>query len=624
MCGITGYFSKENNNFVNQKTLDEMTLSLKHRGDDARGIFFTENCGLGHQRLSIIDLSIDANQPMESHSLRYIGVFNGEIYNYKEITKDLNLVPYTNSDTEIVIEAFANWGRNFINKLNGMFAIAIFDKQEKKLFLFRDRAGVKPLFYYWDGINFAFASEIKSLLKIKYIQKNNKINKAAIQQFLHLGFIPEPNTIYNNIHKFPSGSFAVISEIEFKIEPYWNIEENIKSNVISDFSQAKEKLSYLIEDAVKIRLDNCDVDFGTFLSGGIDSSLITAIANKNKKTKKLNTFSIGFKNSNFDESKYAEKVAGYLGTNHKTFIISQDEVRDIIEEVFDFFDEPFADSSAIPTMILSKHTKEDVSMVLSGDGGDELFHGYGSYIWAKRLSYFHTPYIRKYMNFSLKHFPSNKFKRAATLFEFSDKNTLKSHILSQEEYLFSNNEIENILKPNFNNYNYSINQNFDNFNRNLTPAEEQAVFDLRYYLKDDLLVKVDRSSMKYALEVRVPLLDYRIIEFTLNIAPSLKIKHGTQKLLLKQILYDFIPENFFNRPKHGFSIPLSEWLLTDKYISDLINKYLNKKTIEKFGLVEYSEVETLITKFKNGHDYLYNRIWALILLHKFFSNKNLL
>ena len=625
MCGIAGFYCKNNVDFVSREELEEMTTIIEHRGKDSRGVIFSDNFGLGHQRLSIVDLSNNAQQPMNSASFRYVCVFNGEVYNFQSIAKDLNLTQKTQSDTEVVIEAFAQWGLSFVNKLNGMFAIAIFDRQEEKLYLFRDRLGIKPLFYYWDGSRFAFSSEIKSLLTINYIRNNRKINKVAISPFLHLGYIPEPNTIYQNIHKFPSGSCGIISETGFRIESYWKVEGSLRSNVIKNFEEAKFKLKNLIEDSVKIRIDSCDVDFGTFLSGGIDSSLITAVADKYKKTNKLKTFSIGFKEDKYDESKYAEKIANYLNTEHKTFIISQLEVREIIEEVFDFYDEPYSDSSAIPTMILSKHTKNDVSMVLSGDGGDELFLGYGSYKWARRLSSpLGNQFVRKAITSICGKLPDNRFRRASKLFDFQDNTTLRSHIFSQEQYFFDENELNNLLCPDYANIPNFINQNFDNFVRKMKAAEEQSIFDLRYYLKDDLLVKVDRASMKYALEVRIPLLDYRIVALALNIDPHLKMYKKTQKYLLKQILFDYIPKQYFNREKWGFSIPLKEWLFSDKYISDLIIKYLDKNTITTFGIVKYDEVVKLINLFRSGHDYLYNRIWALIILHKFLlRNDNL-
>jgi asparagine synthase (glutamine-hydrolysing) len=484
-----------------------------------------------------------------------------------------------------------------------MFSISIYDKQEQILYLFRDRIGIKPLFYYWDGENFAFSSELKSLLEVKYIRERRQINNSAINEFLHLGYIPEPNTIFSNIRKFPNGQTGIVSENGFRMESYWDIEGTIRRNVITDQYEAKTRLNELIKSSVSMRLVS-DVPFGTFLSGGIDSSLVTAVASR-EYSGKLKTFSIGFADSQHDESKYARKVANYLGTDHHEYTVTENDAKDIILDMLDFYDEPYADSSAIPTMMLSKLAKQHVSMVLSGDGGDELFHGYGAYKWAKRLTQFPNTTFRKLLGTMMSVYPSNRSRRASYLYK----------------YLFSERELDKLLNQEIL-YDNNLEQDYDNFVRKLTPEEAQAVFDLRYYLKDDLLVKIDRASMRYALETRVPLLDNRIVEFALNVDPKLKIHGDVQKYLLKQVLYDYVPERFFDRPKWGFSIPLKRWLQTD--LAFLINEYLNESTIREFNVVEFKEVQKIVKKFKLGHDYLYNRIWLLIILHKFLiKNKNL-
>ncbi|MDD4150174.1 MAG: asparagine synthase (glutamine-hydrolyzing), partial [Bacteroidales bacterium] len=519
---------------------------------------------------------------------------------------------------EVIVEAFAEWGVTFINKLNGMFSICIYDKQDEILYVFRDRIGIKPLFYYWDGDNFAFSSELKSLLEIKYISDRKQINNSAVNEFLHLGYIPEPNTIFSNIRKFPNGQTGIVSDHGFRMESYWDIEGTIRRNLITDEHEAKTRLNGLIKSSVAMRLVS-DVPFGTFLSGGIDSSLVTAVASQ-EFSGKLKTFSIGFADSQHDESKYARKVSNYLGTDHHEYMVTEKDARDIILDMLDFYDEPFADSSAIPTMMLSKLAKQHVSMVLTGDGGDELFHGYGAYKWAKRLTQFPNTTFRRLLGTMMSAYPSNRSKRASYLYKYKDKATIKSHIFSQEQYLFSEKELDKLLNPELI-YNNNLEQDYDNFVRKLTPEEAQAVFDLKYYLKDDLLVKIDRASMRYALETRVPLLDVRIVEFALNLNPKLKIVGDTQKYLLKQVLYDYIPERYFDRPKWGFSIPLRRWMQTD--LAFLIDDYLNESVIKEFNFVEFKEVSRIVNLFKAGHDYLYNRIWLLIILHKFLIKNKL-
>jgi asparagine synthase (glutamine-hydrolysing) len=619
MCGITGFFSKNNTNFVSKEELDIMTKALEHRGPDAGGQYFAELIGLGHKRLSILDLSPDANQPMESHSMRYVCVYNGEVYNYREIAKELDVDWKTSCDTEVILEAFSEWGITFINKLNGMFAIAIYDKQANLLYLFRDRVGIKPIYYYWDGENFAFSSELKSLLHVNYIRNHRQLNYSAIYEFLHLGYIPEPNTIYTNIKKFPNGQIGIVSENGFRMESYWDIEGAIRRNIITDLKEAKFKLNELVHSSVRMRLVS-DVPFGTFLSGGIDSSLVTAVASQ-EYSGKLKTFSIGFEDSRYDESRFARNVANYLGTEHYEYIVTEKDAKEIILDILDFYDEPFADSSAIPTMLLSKMTKQHVSMVLSGDGGDELFHGYGAYRWAKRLNTLPVKLFRRLIGTLMYAIPSNRSKRASYLFKYKNFNTIKSHIFSQEQYFFAESELEKILNPDLI-FDNSLDQDYTNFVRKLTPEESQAVFDLYYYLKDDLLVKIDRASMRYALETRVPLLDYRIIEFALNIDPKLKIQKNVQKFILKEILFDHIPREYFDRPKWGFAIPLKKWLASDLFF--LINEYLNEKVINEFNIVDFEQVSKLVKRFRSGQDFLYNRIWLLIVLHKFLTkNKEL-
>ncbi len=608
MCGICGFYSQKE--FVTQSELTQMADSLNHRGPDAEGTYCNHVAGLAHKRLSILDLSENANQPMESHSRRYITVFNGEIYNYKEIAEELNLDFRTTSDTEVLLEAFEEWGVTFVNKLNGMFSIAIYDKHEKQLYLFRDRIGIKPLYYYWDGDHFAFASELKALLKVNHIKDNLEISRSAINEFLHVGYIPEPNTIYRKIKKFPAGHFGIADEEGLRIEAYWMIEGAIRRNLISNYTDAKSRLSELVESSVSLRLMG-DVPFGSFLSGGIDSSLVTAVAQKHTKGN-LNTFSIGFKESKYNEAGFAKNVAKYLGTDHHELIVSQDDAKEMIPDLLDYYDEPYADSSAIPTMILSRFARKHVTMALSGDGGDELFHGYGSYVWAQRLS---NPLIRgfrKTIGQSLS--KSEKYQHRAEIFKYENKEQLKSHIFSQEQFFFSVPEIEKLVTG-LASDEINMLEDYSYFVRNLTAKEDQAIFDLRYYLKDDLLTKLDRASMRYGLEARVPLLDHRIVEFALNLSPKLKVNQKVKKYLLKEVLYDYVPASYFDRPKWGFSIPLREWLSTDlKY---LIDTYLSKAMIEKHGAVHYEVVESLKNKFLQGTDYLYNRIWVLIVLHQF-------
>jgi asparagine synthase (glutamine-hydrolysing) len=613
MCGITGFFSFKNS--FSHSDLVNMTNALSHRGPDALGYYLSESerVGLGHARLSILDLSENANQPMTSDEGRYKIVYNGEIYNYKSILP--SAIPLkTSSDTEVVLKSFIYFGIDFIKKLNGMFAFSIYDEKEDKLFLFRDPLGIKPLFYFYDGENFAFSSEIKSLLKFPKVK--GAINKKSIAYFLHLGYIPEPLTIYENIYKFPSGSYAILENSVLNFTNYWMPENQIYNDVSANLNSAKKELHNLIDKSVSSQMIS-DVEFGSFLSGGIDSSIVTAFAQKNS-SKKIKTFSIGFKEEKFNEAPFAKEISKFLNTEHHEYIISQKDAIPFLEQIINTYDEPFADSSAIPTMILSKFAAQHVKMILSGDGGDELFMGYGSYKWARRL---HNPLISTFKN-TLKEFlkkGNNRAQRVSHLFDFNNPHNLPSHIFSQEQYFFSENELMSFLISDYKNFNFFEINSISQVSRKLSPEEKQTLFDIKYYLKDDLLVKVDRASMKYGLEVRPPLLDLSIVNFALNLSPELKLKNRQAKFLLKEVLFDTIPKDFFNRPKKGFSIPLAEWLKKDLFY--LFEKYLSKEVTEYLAILDYEEIKKLKKDFLSGKNYLYNRLWLIIVLHKFLLNR---
>jgi len=607
MCGIAGFYKSEFE--LTKEDLKCMSDRLAFRGPDAEGFYFESNIGLAHRRLSILDLSAAANQPMFSHDENYVIVYNGEIFNFQEIAASLNQTFKTTSDTEVILEAFIKWGPSFVHQLNGMFSIVIYNKLNKSLFICRDRLGIKPLYYFLDENKFIFASELKSILSLRPKLKLS-LNKKAVHEYLLLGYVPEPLSICEEVNKFPSGCYGIFKNNKLEIKSYWQPEEKINSTFISDEVEAKNQLKQLLNSSVKYRMIS-DVPFGTFLSGGIDSSLVTAIAQSNSATP-INTFSIGFNESKHNESSYAKAVAKQLGTRHHEFTVTEKDAIGLLDKMTDAYDEPFADSSAIPTMLVSKLARQHVTMTLSGDGGDELFHGYGSYLWAKRLANPLVRLFKKPIGSSLRSLKNSRYDRIATLFNFQNKENIKSHIFSQEIYYFSHAEIAELTSD------FSIKFSSDIFEvdtkRKLTPAEEQALFDIRFYLKDDLLAKVDRATMQFSLEARVPLLDYRVVEFALNVDPALKIKNGDAKYLLKQVLYDYLPESLFSRPKWGFSIPLDKWLQGD--LNFLLEKYTSKEICERFGLINFSVLNKYKTEFKNGKIFYYNRLWQIIVLHK--------
>lgn len=612
MCGIAGFLSTK----FDKGHLKKMTDSLVHRGPDASGYFYNQedHIGLGHRRLSILDLSEAANQPFFSKDRRYAMVYNGEVYNYKEIAAKYKINTTTTSDTEVIIEAFAKKGVGCFCELNGIFALAIWDLHLKKLTIARDHLGIKPLYYYLNGDQFCLASELKA---ITALIDDLSINKLVVPSFLHLGYIPHPFSIYNNVQKLAAGAYAEIQYMDsgsvfFRECYYWKIEESISTECLRNEETTKQKLNHLLTDAVSKQLVS-DVPIGTFLSGGTDSSLVTALASK-VSSAKINTFSIAVTDGKVNEAPYAAAVAKYLGTNHFELPITQKEMLELVPEFMNIYDEPFTDSSAFPTLLVSKLARQYVTVTLSGDGGDELFGGYGSYLWSNRLANPAVKFVSPLLYLSSRLF-NNRYRRIGNYFQKYPVENFKSHVFSQSESLFSENELNKILvEPIFSFV--QLNSNF-NSKRKLNVFEQMSFWDIENYLKDDLLVKVDRASMYYSMETRVPILDYRVVEFALNLSSSLKItEKGCMKYLLKEVLYDYVPKNLLNRPKWGFSIPLSKWLKTD--LKWMIDKYCSKLVIERTGIVQYKYVEKLKNHYLSGKcDYLYNRLWALIVLHWF-------
>lgn len=605
MCGIAGILSDKQP--PSREEIQKMTGCLTHRGPDAAGFFMEGPVALGHRRLSILDLSEEANQPMTSHNGRYVMVYNGEVYNFREIARKLDRQWLTKSDSEVILEAFVQWGADCASQFNGMFAMAIWDKQEEALYLSRDRLGIKPLFVYQKKGVLGFASELKA---IKACQDTFDLstNQQAISDFLHLGYIPAPATMYKEVEKFPAGSWGTYKDGKLSIRPYWELSDQVGKETINDLHEAKAHYKDLLESSIHYRMIS-DVPLGTFLSGGIDSSLVTAVAQQ-QSDRPIHTFSIGFDYGKYDESSYAEKVAEALGTEHHAFRVTAKDAQELIPEVINVYDEPFADSSFVPTMLVSRLARQQVTVALSGDGGDELFHGYGMYHWAERLRHplvnmLHKPAAKIFSQLS------DRYKRVGQLLDYNKEDDLYSHLFSQEQYFFRAKEIAQ-LKPGL-----PVPSRYapPNLPRQFSPAEAQAFFDLQRYLPDDLLVKVDRASMHHSLEVRVPLLDHRLVAFALNLSPALKISGHTLKYFLKEVLADYLPRQLFDRPKWGFSIPLRFWLKDE--LRFLLEEHLSVKAVKNTGIVDPTIVEKMKSRYLKGDTYLFNRLWALIVLQQF-------
>lgn len=613
MCGILGILDYGN---ISTYDIDRLSKIQHHRGPDYCGVYKSNDVLLIHNRLSILDLSSNGNQPLLSKSGRFIILYNGEVYNFQELANeirsfknDLSLQFNSSSDTEIILEAFEIWGISFIEKLNGMFAIAIYDKEKEELYLIRDRIGIKPLYYSFQNNSFIFSSELKGITnssKTKFSVNNN-----SIKLYLELGYVPSPFTIYNEIYKLAPGEFLRYSKDSLERKTYWKITDQIKTEQISNENEALIKTSDILKSSVQYQLIS-DVPVGIFLSGGIDSSLVTALA-CNTSSIKPNTFTIGFEENSFDESKYAKNVASFLRTNHNEYILSYKNAIDYIDMFLESYDEPFSDSSGIPSLIVSKLANSKVKVVLSGEGGDELFLGYGVYNWLNRLNnpLFNTSH--KIIKTLLYNFPSNRTKKAARYFDFNKCDNLSLHAFSCEQNIFTEKEINSVIKSEKINNRLlkSLIQQIDSYN--LSYEEKQSLFDLAHYLPGDLLTKMDRATMKNSIEGRVPFLDHRLVELAYQISPSIKLKNGDKKYLLKNILYQYIPKAYFERPKQGFSIPLKSWLkneLKEKVISEL-----NTSNLEEFGIPKKMTQNLLNGFYIQNNEMLYNKVWLLFVLN---------
>ena len=602
MCGITGVYAKNMVGQMHMIQLSKATEAIASRGPDHQGFYTGEYVGLGHRRLSIIDTSYHANQPFSDNEERYHLIYNGEIYNYKELRKELladGIEFITESDTEVLLQLFIKYGKQCLHKLNGFFAFAIYDKKDDSLFIARDRFGIKPLLYFNDENKFLFASEIKSLFEYNIPKE---INHEALHYYFQLNYIPAPLSIIQNVHKLEPGHFLCIKNGEFKIEPYYQKEQLLTKKTKLNYSSAQEKLKTLLFESIENRLE-ADVPVGTFLSGGIDSSVITSIAKQVKND--IRSFSIGYKDNPFyDETKYALDVAKKNNIDHHVFSISTNELLDSYDDILNHFDEPFADSSSIAVHILSKLTKKEVTVALSGDGADELFSGYHKHsadyrIRNKGFSEKMVMANRQLWNF-LPQSRSNafgnrirQFSKFAELGKLSAKDRYwrlatigdENHVTS----LLKQSKIDSTLKSSFLG---AINDS--------SSINEFLYTDSTLVLPNDMLHKVDSMSMANGLEVRVPFLDHNIVEFAFSLPENFKINSKIKKKILQETFKDLLPDSLFNRPKHGFEVPVQQWLTRElkEKVSELI---LNRDFIEQQSIFNFDTLISLNKKLNSSN-----------------------
>ena len=604
MCGIAGYLISDK--FSDDRWISEMSSTLRHRGPDANGYYSDPIIAMGHHRLSIIDLSQNANQPIVSKNGRHVMVFNGEIYNFREIASRYQFDHNIESDSSILLQLFEKKGADFTDELNGMFAIAIYDKETGELNLWRDRVGIKPLHYYFDGKNFAFASELKALLQLP-IKK--EIDDESLKDYFFLEYIPEPRSIFKNIHKLEKGHHIKVEGDKLSKRCYYDLLTKVQPEEKKKESSYIREFEDLLTRSVKRRMVS-DVEVGAFLSGGIDSSVVCVAVGKSLQ-KPMKTFTIGFDEGGHNEGKYASEVAKILGMENQLFTLKQKEALDLMSETFNHFDEPFAVSSVLPMFKISREASKSVKVVLSGDGGDELFMGYGYYNWQKRMNVIRHLGGKTALSFTenVLKLSGGKYKRAARMFEEKDPERQWLHLWSQDQFMFTESEVSELLNSPYKHQ--TILEDWKKINSlKIDDFTKISLFDIRHYLANNLLQKVDITTMSSSLEARVPFLDHELIEYAINLPLEMKIHNGTSKYILKKWLENHIPKHLIEREKWGFPAPVNVWLNQD--FNALSEKYLSKEAIRRSGKLNEKFVNDMLHRFRNGENYHFKRIWALI------------
>ncbi len=615
MCGIFGAITKTG---LPDSLLRVISRDLSHRGPDGEGILRVnlDNRVLDfvHRRLSIIDLSSRARQPMLSEDNTVVIVYNGEIYNYQEIRQELLEKGYrfdSDSDTEVVLKSYLQWGIDCLQRFIGMFAFAILDKNKKKLFLFRDHVGKKPLYYYLGNGTFMFASELKSFLACPEFSK--EIDLEAVTLYFLLGYIPSPFCIFKKTRKLPPGYFLEADlEGNIQLKKWWDLDHYYKQkkNDLS-FNETKQVLKEKLLDAFKYRLI-ADVPVGVFLSGGIDSTLITTLLQKNIRYP-LKTFTISFREKEYDESVWAKNIAEFLGTQHTQLLCTPAEAKGVIRQISEINDEPFADSSTIPTYLVSKLSGQHVKVCLSGDGGDELFGGYDRYTKIDILCRFLSlPLIlREGLIKGLGFLKSLNFIEEDDVYKLFS--ILKSKNFSQSYLSLSSYwnplQLEKLLKSgSFSKLSFA-----DQEYPGASCSEKAMFWDFKYYLSDDLLAKVDRASMANSLEVRCPILDRRVCEFVFTVP----LRYRFRKRILKSIISEYLPEKLFLRPKRGFVVPVYEWLKAD--LRDLFREYLSPARLSVHDFLNTEYLISVADKYQRQGNVSIHKLWAALIFQLWYE-----
>lgn len=611
MCGICGYVGKK---LISEKILAEMNDTMYHRGPNDSGIWEKQKTeygvGLAQRRLSILDLSELGHQPMLSCDGKIIITYNGEVYNFLQLRDELKQLGYrfqSNCDTEVIIAAYQQWGCDCFAKLNGMFAIAIYDEDKDCMILARDRMGKKPLYYYKKESDFVFASELKPIMRYPNFSKD--INYDVVGQYMCNKCIGSPDTIFCNTYKVKPGSYLIYHNGEIQTYQYWdliNIHQKTRKNIDS-LDEGKRQLQELLRDSVSKRLI-ADVPVGTFLSGGIDSTLITAVAQE-VSDGPVDSFTIGFYDKERNEAPYAAEIAKHIGTKHHEMYMKEEQILQMLQELPVYYDEPFSDSSQLPSMLVSKMAAENVTVALSGDGGDELFCGYKMYDWTWIAQHF------DFLGAIEAKMPWNK----AVLGKLPTE--LRAFIRNRDkEYkcqLYIDvmiEEAKNILIPDVKAVKFDCEKDIKTNNW----QDKRMVLDMVTYLPDDILAKMDRASMKYSLEVRCPLLDYRIPEWSFQVSHHLKYHHFDKKYLLKELTYEYVPKELLDRPKKGFGVPLRKWLRT--VLKPEIMHLSEPTGLRRQGIFKPEGIAQLIEKQQKSDKIIYSSLlWSFYVFQKWYQ-----
>lgn len=629
MCGIAGYID------FGRKTADEvlhkMTNILQHRGPDGDGHYIhktdTAIVGLGHRRLSIIDLSAAASQPMQYKSL-YV-IFNGEIYNYNEIRDELIAKGHEfirHSDTEVILHAYEEWGKDCLQKFTGMFVFILLDTEKQTVFCARDRAGVKPLHWYFHNDLFLFSSELKAFHQHPDFKK--ELNMDAVAAFMQFGYVPTPHSIFKHTHKLQPGHTLSVDlrSKEIKIEKYWDVIDYYnKPKLNISLPDAITETEKILEKAFQYRMV-ADVPVGVFLSGGYDSTCVTALLQKNSSAK-INTFTIGVHDKGLNEAPFAKATAAHLGTNHTEYYCTTKEALEIVPDLPFYYDEPFADSSAIPTTLVSRLARQKVTVALSADAGDEVFAGYNKYDYVARvknkIDKVPAP-VRKGMAALMKQIPAHRipyfnrkplfttrYKKIMHLLKDSSAKELLINMSS----LYFPDELERLfLQP--------AGKLSSNFDEQLQPEfsddlSYMMAVDYKTYMLDDILQKVDRASMCVSLEGREPFLDQSIIEFAAQLPSDYKLHNGAKKYILRQIVHKYVPQSMMERPKMGFGIPIADWLQEELKV--FVDEVMETGFIEKQGLFNTAEVRQMHKEFYGGKEQLHTKIWYFLMFQLWYK-----